>query len=126
MRYTIIILTLHLYSFCSGQALMTVDHTKAVIGDQIKATIKTNLSNGREWINTKEMWPDSSNQYEVISGPEITHDDASSMNATWTIALFDTGWVTLPSLPLLIKFNDQIDTIYTNDVPIQVKPVEPD
>ncbi|MEO6133122.1 MAG: hypothetical protein ABIQ02_14870 [Saprospiraceae bacterium] len=115
------------FSLCGfSQASMTMDHMQATIGDQLKATIKTNLSNGREWINIKEIWPDSSKQFEIVSGPEINRNDPSSISATWTIALFDTGWVRIPALSLLIKYQDKIDTVFSNDVPIQVKPVEPD
>lgn len=117
---------IHLSVTGIGQASLTVDHMQATIGDQLKATIKTNLGNGREWINSKEIWPDSSKQFEVVNGPEIISSDPSSTTATWTIALFDTGWVRIPALPLLIKYQDRIDTIFTNDVPIQVKAVEPD
>ncbi len=126
MKYIALIIAIHLYICGSGQASLTVDRMQATIGDQIKATIKANINNGREWINFKEIWPDSAKQFEVVSGPEVTHDDPASMSVTWTIALFDTGWVRIPSLPVVIKYQDQIDTLYTNDVPIQVNPVEPD
>jgi len=126
MRYIAVIVAIHLYVCCSGQASLIVDRMQATIGDQVKATVKTNLNHGREWINMKEIWPDSAKQFEVVAGPAIQRNDPSSMSATWTIALFDTGWVRIPSLPLVIKYKDKFDTIYTNDVPIQVKPVEPD
>lgn len=109
-----------------SQASMTVDHMQAKIGDQVKATIKVNLSGGKEWINMNNVWPDSSKQFEIVSGPEVKHEDQSSTSATWTIALFDTGWVRLPALPLLIQSGGSVDTILTNDVPIQIKSVLPD
>src|SRR4030095_10613555 len=126
MRYIFIMAVMHVYLIVSGQASLTVDHMQATIGDQIKATVKVNAGNGREWTNIKEIWPDSAKQYEIVTGPDISHDDPSSTSATWTIAVFDTGWVRIPALPVLMKHNNQIDTIYTNDVPIRVEPVEPD
>jgi len=126
MRYIIIIAVMHVSLFVTGQASLTVDHMQATIGDQLKATVKVNVGNGREWTNMKELWPDSTKQYEIVNGPVISHDDPSSTTATWTIAVFDTGWVRIPALPVLMKHDNQIDTIYTNDVPIRVEPVEPD
>ena len=126
MRSAIIILAALQYVMASGQASLTVDHMQATIGDQLKATIKANLNSGKEWVNIKEIWPDSSKQYEVLSGPDIKQDDPSSMSATWTIAVFDTGWVRIPVLPVVLKNQNQFDTIYTNDIPIRVTPVEPD
>jgi hypothetical protein len=126
MRYIIIIAVMHVSLFVTGQASLTVDHMQATIGDQLKATVKVNVGNGREWTNIKELWPDSTKQFEIVNGPDISHDDPSSTSATWTIAVFDTGWVRIPALPVLMKHDNQIDTIYTNDVPIRVEPVEPD
>jgi len=126
MRYIVVIMVIHYYVCVTGQASLTVDRMQATIGDQLKATIKTNLGNGKEWVNIKEVWPDSAKQYEIVTGPDIHHDDPSSISATWIIAIFDTGWVRIPSLPLIIKYQDKFDTLYTNDVSIQVKPVEPD
>ncbi|HZV68862.1 MAG TPA: hypothetical protein VFG10_04930 [Saprospiraceae bacterium] len=126
MRYIVFIIAIHSCVSGTSQASLTVDRMQATIGDQVQATIKTNLSNGREWINVKKIWPDSSAQFEIVSGPDTLQKDLSSMTVTWMIALFDTGFVRLPALALLIQNWDQVDTVYTNDVPIQVRPVEPD
>jgi hypothetical protein len=42
------------------------------------------------------------------------------------VAIFDTGWVKLPPLPVVIKSKGQTDTLFTNDVPVNVLKVEPD
>ncbi len=57
---------------CAGQAVLSVDKTEIRIGDQIKATITTNLSGGREWINADACWPDSLKGLEVVNGPHGT------------------------------------------------------
>jgi len=126
MRYITFIIAIHLCISAVSQASLTVDRMQATIGDQVQATIKTNISNGRAWINIKEIWPDTSKQYEIVSGPDTLQKDMSSITVSWMIALFDTGFVRLPALTLLIQNRDQVDTVYTNDVPIQVRPVEPD
>jgi hypothetical protein len=111
---------------CAGQALLSVDKTEIRIGDQIKATITTNLSGGREWINPDACWPDSLTGIEVVNGPEWNRDRADATTATWTVAFFDTGVVRIPALKLVIQQQGQSDTFLTNDVPVKVSPVEPD
>ena len=51
----------------SAQTVMTVDRTEASIGDQVKATITTNLDEGREWRNIDSVWPDTMQGIEVVS-----------------------------------------------------------
>jgi hypothetical protein len=111
---------------CAGQAVLSVDKTEIRIGDQVRATITTNLSGGREWINADACWPDSLSGIEVVSGPEWNRDRADATIAMWTVAFFDTGVVRIPALKLVIQHQGQSDTFLTNDVPIKVIPVEPD
>jgi hypothetical protein len=109
-----------------GQPTLMVDKSKIRIGDHVKATIRTDLSNGREWSNIKETWPDSLKGIEIISGPEVNTANPASFEATWTLAVFDTGVVIIPPLPLVISQNNIADTLFTNDVPLEVGIVEPD
>lgn len=109
-----------------GQTVMTADKTKVVIGDQVKATITTNLSGGREWRNLDEIWPDSIPGIEVVKGPDVDDKNLSSARYTWTLAVFDTGWVRIPPLPVVIRQGNQLDTFFTNDIPIEAMAVEPD
>lgn len=109
-----------------AQTVMTVDKTEAVIGDQLKVTITTNLSEGREWRNMDDIWPDTIQGIEIVSGPELDQKNPASSRATWSIAVFDTGWVRIPSLFVVIRQSNSLDTIMTNDIPVMVKSIEPD
>ena len=109
-----------------GQAVLSVDRTEIRIGDQVKATIRADLSGGREWINADAVWPDSIKGIEVVSGPVWNRQQPEATTATWSVAFFDTGWVRIPALPVFIQYNGQTDTAYTNDIPVKVVPVEPD
>jgi len=116
-----------LYSMSGfAQGKLSVDHTNIRIGDQAKATVTVDLSGGKEWINADKVWPDTIKGIEIISGPEWNKENPSAATATWLIAFFDTGLVRIPRLPLVIQQQGQSDTIYTNDIPISVVPVEPD
>jgi hypothetical protein len=110
--------------FCQGR--LTVDKTEIKIGDQIQATIQVDLSDGREWIGTEAIWPDTVKGIEIIHGPVWNKDNSAALQATWTVAVFDTGWVRIPALPIVLKQRERLDTLYTNDVPVKVLPVEPD
>ncbi len=117
-----VLLTLHAFT----QTVMTVDRTEVLLGDQVKATITTDLSNGKEWRNLAEVWPDSIPGIEVASGPEVDSKNPASTRATWLISVFDTGYVHIPVLEIVIRDGNNLDTFLTTDIPIQVKSIEPD
>lgn len=126
MKYCISVLLLMSCLFSYGQTVMTVDKTKVVIGDQVKATITTNLTEGREWRNLENVWPDSIPGIEVVSGPEVDTKNPASARYTWNVSVFDTGWVHIPPLTVVIRQGNNIDTFTTTDIPIEVASVEPD
>lgn len=125
MKYVLMVSAL-LFSFNGfGQPVLTVDRTELRIGDQVKASIRVDINHG-QWINVNNPWPDSLTGIEVVSGPELDESDPSNYSATWTLAVFDTGWVRIPALPVFISSQGKTDTLYTNDVPLKVSVVEPD
>ncbi len=111
---------------CSSQATLSADKTEIRIGDQVKATILLNLGNGKELVNAEHIWPDSMKGIVVVDGPSWNRDKPESTTATWSVALFDTGVVNIPSLPLVIQQQGMIDTVFTNTFAVKVLPVEPD
>jgi hypothetical protein len=126
MKAIFFLVGLHAFSYCHSQTVMTADRTQVLIGDQVKATITTNLSQGKEWRNLENVWPDSIPGIEVVSGPEIDNKNPASARYTWIVSVFDTGWVRIPSLPVVIRDGNRLDTFMTNDIPIEVLIVEPD
>ena len=108
------------------QGKLSVEKTNILIGDQIKAVVRIDLSGGKEWVNADAVWPDTLKGIEIISGPTIDKENPSATTATWLVAFFDTGWVRIPRLPLVIRSQGKTDTIYTNDIPLSVMAVEPD
>ncbi len=111
---------------CLSQATLSADKTEIKIGDQIKATILINLSEGRELLNADHIWPDSMKGIVVVDGPSWNKEKPESTTATWSVALFDTGVVNIPSLPLVIQKQGMTDTLFTNAFAVKVMPVEPD
>jgi hypothetical protein len=111
---------------CDGQATLSVDRSEIKIGDQITATVTAKEFGEGELINAQQMWPDSIDALEVVSGPEWNKANRSAISAAWKVAFFDTGWIRIPRLPIIIQRSGRLDTVYTNDVPIRVLPVLPD
>ena len=126
MKRILLTLAVFLPIVSIGQSQLTVDRSAIKIGDQISATITADLSNNRALINEEEVWPDTIEAIEIVSGPVWNTDNPQQSTATWKVAFFDTGWIRIPPLLLEIKNGAQVDTVYTNDVPIKVLPVLPD
>jgi len=126
MKVTLIIFTFLFPFAVYSQAILSVDKAEVQIGDQIKASVRIDLSDDREWINADAVWPDSLAGMEVVSGPVWNREQPEATLATWTIALFDTGIVRIPSLKLNILHQSRVDTFYTIDIPVKVLSVEPD
>lgn len=112
-------------SLLCSQAYLTVNKKQLVIGDHVEATIQVNLQFGQQWMNADNPWPDSIPGIEIVSGP-VKKQDGQTIQTTWTLAVFDTGVVRIPRLSLSVEDQRQKETIYTNDVPLTVSPIEPD
>ncbi len=126
MRFPLTVLCLFSVAVMVGQADIYVDKTRIRIGDQVRATIDLLSDLNGTWVNREHIWPDSMKGIEVVSGPEESKEQPGKMIAIWTLAFFDTGYVRIPKLPVLVQHQGRVDTFYTQDIPIQVLAVEPD
>lgn len=126
MKSIFLLVVFFLPFVCSSQATLSADKTEIRIGDQVKATILLNLGNGKEILNVDHIWPDSMKGIAVVDGPSWNREKPESTTGTWTVALFDTGVVNIPSLPLVIQHQGMTDTLFTNSFAVKVMPVEPD
>jgi hypothetical protein len=109
-----------------SQGPLKVDRTEIRIAEQIHATMQVDVSGSRVWSNADTFWPDTLHGIEIVKGPEWNKENLAAATVAWTIAIFDTGWVRIPSLPLIFTNGGQRDTLMSNDIPIHVLPVEPD
>lgn len=115
-----------LSAWCSGQAVLRVDKNEVRFGDQVLATIEVKLKEGQAWINADHVWPDSLEGIEMASGPGQEVKSVNAHSLSWTLSVFDTGWVRIPSLPVVLTDGVNVDTLHTLDVPLNVMPVQPD
>jgi hypothetical protein len=123
------VLTLSLlimFASATGQAVLRVDKSVVVIGDQIRATVHTPGIAVSDWQQKESIWPDSLTGIDIVQSPDWSRVDQLSDSATWVIAVFDTGLVRLPMLRIPVSHSNRSDTLFTRDVPLTVTAFEPD
>jgi hypothetical protein len=113
-------------SHLHGQASLTVNKTHIRIGDQLQASIELISTLGGEWINRDHPWPDTMKSIEIVSGPDTVPGRDPSMEVAWTLTFFDSGYIRIPPVPVIIQHSGRIDTFFTEAIPITVSTVEPD
>jgi hypothetical protein len=126
MRYGLMLTCIMGCALAFGQAKLTVDRNTVQIGDQVKATIQMNPGSAGKWVNMKTIWPDSIKGIEIASGPDTTIAKTYGIAAAWNLSFFDTGYVRIPKLPVAWEHDGQVDTLFTDEIPILVLAVEPD
>lgn len=113
----------------SGQPQLTIDRTKMLIGDQAALTLSFKMPGTAEWGNPDIQLPDTLTSIQTIQSldPVINGNTGEQQVVKqWTIAPFDTGYIYIPSLPVVIMQNGQSDTFFTNNIPINVQGVTAD
>lgn len=125
MRRVFILLAGLMPCLLIGQATLTVDRPTLRLGDHFSARVSVVVPPGSQWINRQQVWPDSLQSVEVVSGPEQT-GEADLLRDSYHLAVFDTGQVMLPPLAVILFSGDRYDTLYTASVTLTVESVEPD
>jgi hypothetical protein len=108
-----------------GQATLTIDRDSLRIGDQFTATLAVDVPPGGKWLNRDAVWPDSMEAFAIVSTPDMTASGPTIRDA-YTLAVFDTGVVTLPALSIVISGPAGQDTLRTEPLMLNVASVEPD
>lgn len=113
----------------TGQAKLSIERTRMLIGDQVRLTLEFQLPRGSEWVNQDLGLPDTLSSIETIGAypAEITPDGSwQKAVKNWMIAPFDTGYLFLPRLPVILDRNGDRDTLMSNNIPIFVEGVVAD
>jgi hypothetical protein len=103
-----------------------VDKTEALIGDQIGLSLQINTPSGTKWMNPDVVPADTVSAIEVVQTGEIQEATAGSYTQflkTWKIAVFDTGLIRIPQMPIVLQSSLGFDTQYTNDIPLLISGV---
>jgi hypothetical protein len=99
-----------------------LDSTRIKIGEQVKLHLEI-----KKDLNTKirlEEYRDSlCSGIELIGSPEldsISFDNKQVINHIYNLTSFDSGFHTVPAIPVYFKFNNIIDTIYSSPILLEV------
>lgn len=109
-----------------SQAQLTVDRTKMLIGDQISLSLTFDIPSDGNWINREVTLPDTLNSIQTISSSEPSMNVVNGLTRIekqWVIAPFDTGYIYIPGLPIVVSQGGSTDTFITNNIPIFVEGV---
>ncbi len=79
-----------------------------------------------EWMNVDVMPADTVGSIEVVRTGDVQQSNTGSYTQflkTWTIAVFDTGLIRIPPMPVVLQNSLGADTQYTNDIPLLISGV---
>jgi len=113
-------------SLVYSQASLSVEKTEALIGDQIGLTLQINTPSGTTWENSDAVPADTVSAIEVVQTGETQETTGGSYTQylkTWKIAVFDTGLIRIPPMPIVLQNSLGADTQYTNDIPLLISGV---
>jgi len=108
-----------------AQVAVRVDSTSLRIGDQFVATVEVSVPPGAEWVNRQAVWPDSMKSFSIVRRPELVATNGTFSDA-YVLAVFDTGEVVVPALPIFLQGPEGTDTVYSSPVTLTVASVETD
>ena len=106
-------------SVALAQPELTTSATESLIGDKITVTLEVPVSNS-EWVNTDVVPADSAMAVQVLETLAADRSQRGVIYQAWEVAIYDTGYVRIPSVPIVYSNGD---TFYTNDLPIYVQGV---
>jgi hypothetical protein len=109
-----------------AQASLSIERTEALIGDQLELSLQINTPTGTKWVNPDVVPADTVDAIDVVrvGALEETHQGGyTRILQKWTIAVFDTGLVRIPPLPVVLQNGPSTDTQYTNDIPLLISGV---
>ncbi len=108
-----------------SQVTLTIDRDSLRIGDQFIVTLDVDVPPGSQWINRENVWPDSMEAFAIVKTPDMSAAGPSIRDA-YTVAVFDTGVVTVPALSIVISGPEGQDTLRTEPLLLNVASVETD
>lgn len=109
----------------SAQVALRIDSLSLRLGDQFTATLEVSVPPGAAWINRQAIWPDSMKSFAIVRAPDPGPAEGM-LQDHYVLAVFDTGTVVVPALPVILQGSSGTDTFYTGPVTLSVASVEPE
>ena len=105
-----------------GQPKLTVSQTNALIGDRLTMYVEMSPSMGEGWANKEVVPADTVRAIQLLT-PATILSESGKYTVTWDFAVFDTGYVRIPPIPIVVSRSGRMDTLYSNDVPLLIQGV---
>ena len=106
----------------AAQVSLTADSTSLLIGDQVDVQLRVRLSQGGAWENREIDIPDTISAIRVLDTREVRQVEGELVKQ-WRIGIYDTGYVAIPSLPVVVNDAGRRDTFWTKDLPFSMSGV---
>jgi hypothetical protein len=112
--------------YMDAQASLSIERTEALIGDQLELTLQINTPAGTKWLNPDVVPADTVESIDIVHVGDVQQAQQGGYTQivrNWTIAVFDTGLIRIPPMPVVLQLNNTTDTQYTNDIPLLISGV---
>ena len=113
-----------------AQIQIEADSTDLLIGDQVNVRLRAELQAGNTWINRDLSLPDTLSSVQVLEEQPPRESASGSrrfIQKEWRVAVFDTGYVWIPPLPVVVQSaSGSLDTLFSRPFPMNVRGVELD
>lgn len=115
---------LSFYSFSQGISFKaTLDSTKIIIGDQVKLTLTAKYSKGYQ-VFFPDIRDTLTDKVEVVENLGIDTIKAENgylvLRQKYLITSFDSGYYKIPSIKLGFKINSKEDSLFSNELALEV------
>ncbi len=121
-RLMFILILLGTYSTAAGQARITVNSTEALIGDQLTLNLELTIPPGMTWQNDDLVPADTIQAIQILSQGE-PRMSGRTVQKSWQFAVYDTGYVRMPPLMIILQQGPGADTVFSNDIPLRISGV---
>ena len=111
---------------CIAQSIQSrLDSTQFLIGDQTRLIFEGTFSTPIEEINFSTAPFEEWSEIEYVTQSPLYKEsvgDKVSYRRDFLIAFFDTGAYYIPKIPVYVHRGGQIDTLYSPQIPVHVRP----
>jgi hypothetical protein len=95
-----------------------------LIGDKLTLTITVPQTAGSKWVNTDVIPADTVDIIQMLEQSDVQiHEGDNASVKQWIIAVYDTGFVRIPPVPVVMRGPRGDDTSWTNDIPLLIEGV---
>lgn len=113
--------------FAQWQVITSLDSSSYWIGDPIKLEFKIQ-DNQSKILNIRSDSSQTSlpaNMVWLSNKPwkKLTQNNGISWSSTCIIAIYDSGRIEIPKIPLLVEKENGYDTVYSSPVPVYVRTI---